>query len=66
MANKALFSEWFKAQQERKDVVGAAAVVWFRQHGLDRRGRVNAERLTRQAGISPESAKAVIEAYAAV
>lgn len=63
MSNKVLFSEWLKAQQERQDHIGGAARKWLAQPGLDRRGRVNAARLTRQAGIDANIANDVIQAY---
>jgi hypothetical protein len=45
-----LFSEWFRQQQTRQDDVGAAARAWNALPSLDRRGRVNAERLVRTLG----------------
>lgn len=65
MATKILFSEWFQKQQERTCDVGAAAKLWYKQPGLDRRGRVNAARLARLSGISEHTASKVMAEYKA-
>lgn len=64
MSDKKLFSAWFRDQMTRTDAVGLAAHKWFQQHGIDRRGRVNAARLQNQGGIEAGTAKAVIAEYA--
>ena len=60
------FSEWFRNQVQRQDDVGIAANKWNLVTPVQRKGRINAARLVRVAGIPEHTAIKVIQEFASV
>lgn len=57
-----LFSEWFRAQQNHPEF-GPHATAWNALPAAQRKGRINADRLTRLANVPAEVSAKIVAAH---